>query len=232
MFERLQQLPLFMGLGINDLLRIVEEVKFSFEKWESGDIISNQGDRCDKIVYVLSGSLCATYRDDVHGFQMSEYFDHAYYIIEPQNLWGMRRAYGRSYSFTTDGSTCSISKDRLLYLLSHYDIIKTNLLSLICNRLQNVTKFLHNPIPFSTSSRILRYIKSYKIYDGGKTVLLVKMPQLATLTSSTRLNVSKVLNTWNSEGLITLQRGLIIIDDMSKLETHIVPHNERIITPL
>ena len=59
MFERLQGLPLLMGLSVNELMTIVEEVNFAFDKYYDGDTIVNQGDRCDKIIYVLRGKICA-----------------------------------------------------------------------------------------------------------------------------------------------------------------------------
>ena len=46
MFERLQSLPLLLGLGVHDLMNIVEKVKFGFDKYYDGDIIVYQGDRC------------------------------------------------------------------------------------------------------------------------------------------------------------------------------------------
>ena len=70
MFERLQGLPLLMGLSVNELMTIVEEVNFAFDKYYDGDTIVNQGDRCDKIIYVLRGKLCAYRRDDHHQFHI------------------------------------------------------------------------------------------------------------------------------------------------------------------
>ena len=213
MFERLQSLPLLLGLGVHDLMNIVEKVKFAFDKYYDGYTIVNQGDRCDKIVYVLRGELCAFRRNDAQGMHTYEYFTREPYIIEPQNIWGMHQKYERSYSFTSEGSTCCIDKRQLTYLMSKYEIVRTNFLSLICNNLQSANTALRKGIPSTTSGKLIKFIKNNKIIHDGRTVIKIKMDQLASLISETRLNVSKVLNMWQSRGIIELNRGCFIIKD-------------------
>ncbi len=213
MFERLQSLPLLLGLGVHDLMTIVEKVKFAFDKYYDGYTIVNQGDRCDKIIYVLRGELCAFRRNDAEGMHTYEYFTREPYIIEPQNIWGMHQKYERTYSFTSEGSTCCIEKRQLTYLISKYEIVRTNFLSLICNKLQSCNALLREGIPSTTSGKLIKYIKNNKVVHDGRTVIKIKMDQLASLISDTRLNVSKVLNQWESRGIIELNRGGFKIKD-------------------
>ncbi len=217
MFEKLQCLPLLMGLSINDLMDIVEQVKFEFKKYQEGDIIASQGDKCDKIIYVLNGDLCALKRDTRREFMICEYFNKLYYIIEPQNVWGMNQRYERTYSFTSDGSTCVIDKQQMNFLLSRYEIIKTNFISLICSRIQSATYILSQSIPNSTEQRIVFFMKNNKVFLKGRTEIKVKMQKLANIVSDTRLNVSKVLNLWQNNGLAHIKRGVVIIPDDTKL---------------
>ena len=217
MFEKLQGLPLLMGLSVNDLMDIVEKVKFAFNKYSEGDSIVMQGDKCDKIIYVLNGSLCAFKRDDKRSLMIYEYFENTSYIIEPQNLWGMHQNYDRTYSFTTEGSTCIIEKKQINYLMSKYEIIKTNFLSMICNKLQYASNTLSENIPLTTEMRLKRFLRYNKINYSGKTEIKVTMQQLSTLISDTRLNVSKVLNMWHNKGIIEIKRGGITILDDKKL---------------
>ncbi len=213
MFERLQSLPLLMGLSVNELMKIVEEIDFAFEKFYDGYTFVNQWDKCDKILFVLNGEICAYKRDDANDMHLHEYFSPKNYLIEPQNLWGMRQKYERTYSFTNEGNICAIEKKQFNYLLSNYEIVKTNFLSLICNRLQYTTDILHQPFPKNSDDKIKRLFKLHKIAFNGKTFIKIKMNQLADIISDTRLNVSKSLNEWESKGLISLKRGLIIIND-------------------
>lgn len=218
MFEKLQELPLLMGLSKRELMTIVEKVDFDFQKHAEGTTIASQGDRCDRIVFVLSGQVCAEKNDASRGFLLSETLDEAPMVLEPQNLWGMRQKYSHTYVLQTEGSTCSIQKQQLGMLISGFEIVKTNVLSLVCNRLQTVTSMLHEQWPESTEQRVLRFLRDHALTCAGHKVLYIKMLTLASLTCETRLNVSQVLNEWQRQGLIAMRRGVIDIPAFEKLQ--------------
>lgn len=211
MFEKLQELPLLMGLSKGELMSIVERVKFDFHKHAEGTTLVSQGERCDRIVYVLSGTVCADLQDAHRGFLLSETTDGVPMVLEPQNLWGMKQRFARTYSLVTEGSTCSIDKRQLSSLISNYELVKTNVLSLVCNKLQGVTSQLCEPWPDTTEGRIVRFIRNLALTDTGRKVLHIKMQTLAELTCDTRLNVSQALNRWQRDGLVSIRRGVIEI---------------------
>jgi len=216
MFEKLQCLPLLMGLSVAELMEIVEKVKFEFRKHQEGSQIVSQGEKCDKLIYVLSGTLCVSKHDVNHSFQIHEYFNKPLYVIEPQNMWGMSQKFDRTYTFTSEGSTCVVEKKQINYLMSHYDIIKTNFLNMICNMLQRATHLLSCKLPNNPEEKIKQFIKNNKIYFSGQTEIKINMKQLAQLVSDTRLNISKTLNLWQNKGLIQIHRGCIFILDDKK----------------
>ena len=211
MFEKLQELPLLMGLSKAELMQIVERVNFDFHKHAEGTTIVSQGERCDRIVYVLSGTVMAELHDAESGFLLSEQMDNVPMVLEPHNLWGMKQRFARSYSFVTDGSTCTIDKRQLSGLISSFELVKTNVLSLVCNKLQGVTAQMCEPWPDSTGDRIIRFIRNHALTDTGHKVLHIKMLTLAVLICDTRLNVSNTLNRWQREGLVSIRRGCLEI---------------------
>ena len=219
MFETLQGLPLLLGLSLNELVEIVEKVKFSFYKYTEGDIIVNQKDRCDKIIYILSGNICAEINEAKSRFSIQEKIYKTPYILEPENMWGRYQQYERTYTFTNDGSICLIDKRQLNYLLSNYEIVKTNYLSMICNKLQYSTSALRSPVPCDTEGKIIQFIKFHKSHFNGSTTIKIKMEILSEYISETRRNVSAVLNKWNQLGLIQLKRGYIYIPNDQLLFT-------------
>ena len=217
MFEKLQSLPLLMGLSVDDLMDIVEKVNFEFLKFHDGHAIVTQGEKCDKIIYVLNGTLCTCKHDINRSFMLYETFKKEPYIIEPQNLWGMHQRFDRSYSFVSDGGVCIIEKRHINYLMMHYDIIKTNFLSMICNKLQYATEALTKNLAKSTEEKIILFFKHNKVFFEGKTEIKIKMQQLADIIAETRLNVSKVLNNWKLNGIANINRGNLIIYDDTKI---------------
>ena len=66
-------------------------------------------------------------------------------------------------------------------------------------------------------TRIKNFILSHLERASGEKVLKIKMEDLATITNDTRVNVSKALNNMQTEGLIKLHRGEIIITEAENL---------------
>ncbi len=217
MFERLQSLPLLMGLSVNELVKIVERVKFDFRKHAEGSVLASQGDRCNQLYFLLGGTLCVDYRDSVRNMLISEYIDEISFAIELHNLWGVRQYYDRTYVFTTEGNTCSIDKRQMGQLVSEFDIVKTNVLSTICNRLQSTTSRMRRTIPTTVEERMLQYLGSFFLTRSGKKIVRLKMEDLADAIDTPRLNVSRVLNEWEERQLAELRRGSFIIPAAEKL---------------
>lgn len=57
MYDLMLQLPIFQGLSYDQLTRIVEKIPFGFNRYAPGAIIQNQGDLCDGVLFVLSGTV-------------------------------------------------------------------------------------------------------------------------------------------------------------------------------
>ncbi len=217
MFERLQSLPLLMGLGTGELINIVEKVKIEFHKFYDSNTIVCQDDRCDKVVYVLQGELCASRRDDRMHLTTYEFFTKNPYVIEPQNIFGMSQRYEYTYSLTGAGSICSIEKSQLSSLMSQYEVVKTNFLSLICNQLQTATARLRESLPQTAEDKLLRFLENNKVCRQGSTQVRINMVDLAGLLAEPRLKVSNILNQWKDAGLVQLNRGGFTIHDDKRL---------------
>lgn len=57
MFDKLLQLPIFMGLTRDQMTEILEKVPFHFQKFKPGEIMCHPGDLCENVTFVLSGKL-------------------------------------------------------------------------------------------------------------------------------------------------------------------------------
>jgi len=147
MFTTLQELPILMGMGKQDMLRMVELVKLDFKKYSAGTTFITQGDRCDRLIYVLSGEVCTERRGDSGSWIISEYLTNTPVMLEAENLWGMSQRFLHSYTMTADGGVCSIEKQQLGSLIANYDVVRTNMLGYICNKLERTRKLLFSPPP-------------------------------------------------------------------------------------
>lgn len=215
MFEKLQELPLLIGLSDSEMMEILENVKFEFNKYDEGATIVNQGDRCEKTIYILKGEICVDRRGGDMIF--TEYVDKTPFLLEPENMWGMKQKYTHTYSFNTDGNTCSIDKKQLSYMISRYGVMRTNLLSMVCNKLQTTNQALQLPVSNDLEVRVIRYFSNNMLTKSGRKSIRVKMNTLADAVDATRLNISKVLNSWQEKNLVSLGRGMIEIPEFADI---------------
>ena len=69
----------------------------------------------------------------------------------------------------------------------------------------------------NTEEKILNFLVLRSMKPEGKKILKIKMEDLASLIDETRINVSKVLNDLQEQGLVQLSRKAISIPALEKL---------------
>lgn len=216
MFERLLQLPLFQGMTMQEVSDVMSHVRLDFINYHRGDEIVMQGESCRKLIYIISGEVMAEHRNIDLQFLLTEYLPDLK-VIEPYNLFGMYQTYSCTYTFATDGSTLAIDKHVMLSQLMTNNIVKINLMNIICNKYQQTLRLLCQYPDDSVRHKIVKFILSHCVVPKGRKDIQIKMTDLANIIHETRLNVSFVLNEMQEQGLITMQRGSFTINDLQTL---------------
>jgi CRP-like cAMP-binding protein len=216
MYDTLLQLPLFQGLGKNDLTNILAKVKFHFQKYEAGATIVEQGAPCKELFFILNGDVKAITTDDHRGFSVEEAF-RSPYVIEPFSLFGMHTRYVASYEAETAVDAISIDKSFVVDELNHYEIFRFNFLNIISNRAQVAYEKLRNCYIGGIRERLVDFIAMHMLTDSGQKCLKIKMETLAELIDESRLNVSHELNALQREGLLRLGRKEIVVPELRTL---------------
>ena len=216
MFERLLQLPLFQGMTTQEVSDVMSHVRLDFVNYHRGDEIVMQGESCKKLIYIISGEVMAEHKNADHSFTLTEQLPDLK-VLEPYNLFGMYQTYSRTYTFTTEGSTLAIDKQVMLNQLLTNTIAKINLMNIVCNKYQQTQQLLSNYPDDSVRHKIVKFVLTHSISPRGQKNIQIKMTDLANIIHETRLNVSIVLNEMQEQGLITMQRGCFIINDLQTL---------------
>lgn len=219
MYDTLLELPLFQGLGQNDVTNIIEKVKIHFSKYRGGEQIIQQGEECNKLIFLLKGELQSSTNDKNNLFTWSEIINTPS-LIEPQSLFGMYTQYNSSYITISDIHLISIDKKFVISELNNYEIFRLNYLNILSSRAQT----LYNKLWTNKSSTVIDKIIEFFILhaekmDGRKT-LRIKMEDLAALLDDTRLNVSRALNELQEANLVLLRRKEIEIPELSSLVSY------------
>ena len=214
--ERLLELPLFQGMSKGDLAQVASTTKFINIAVVKGKTVVDEGEACDRLLFLVKGTIHATARADDNGYSITETFQ-APEILQPERIFGLTQRYTRSFKAATDCNFISLSKMETLALADKYEIFRLNLLNIICTQSQRLTRFPWRTQPGDIRHKIARFIETRCLRPAGGKTVRIKMERLAEEVNESRLNVSRTLNSMDAEGIISLKRGIIQVHALEKI---------------
>ena len=221
MFDMLMRLPLFQGMSRSELFEVIEQAIFNFRKVSDDKVVVEQGEQCQKLIFLMSGELVGETRISEAHLAFSETFT-PYSVIEPHSLFGKNPTYKATYKARGEVSLLSIDKRYVHTLLSSYEVFRINYLNILGSRIENQYARLWNIGQQELEGKMARFIYNLCTTPQGPKVLNTKMEDLARLLDETRLNVSHILNKWQTEGLITMRRKEFVVHDIARLPWHTI----------
>lgn len=218
LYNTLLQLPLFQGLSEAELSDIVDKTRFGFHKATKGDILAEEGKTCDRLCFMLNGSLKITSHAHDHSYTITEEMPSPT-VIQPERMFGLSPRYTKTFSATCTCNFLTLDKSEVMALTENFMIFRFNLMNIISAVAQKRSSILWRSTPHDVRDRIARFIELRCAYPAGEKHIKIRMEDLAREISDSRLNVSRALNAMQKEGVITLSRGMIHI-----------PHAETVIS--
>ena len=215
-FEKLLELPLFQGMSHNDLHQVVAKTKFGFLKIARNKIIVHEGDPCQHIYFLTSGSAKVESRADDGSYIFTETMT-APDVIQPDRIFGLTQRFTKSFTSLEECHIIRIDKQQVLKLMAEQEIFRLNMLNIISTQSQRIS---HQPWrqPAETiRQKIIRFAENRSMRPAGPKTIHIKMEDLARMIAESRLNLSRELNKMHDEGLIRITRGEINIPALEKL---------------
>ena len=216
MYDTLRHLPLFQGMSETELTMILDKVKLHFLKLADKEVAFHQGEMCDKMVFLIGGELVSETEAPCSTFTLEETLQRPA-IVELHSLFGKRPAYKATYRAHGETSLLTIEKQYIYTVLNASDIFRM----ILFNQLSNIANQQHelrwSITPQGLEGRLAHFIRSLCSTPHGRKTLRIKMDDLAQLLDDTRLNVSTILNRWQSEGLIEMRRKEYVFLDLERL---------------
>ncbi len=209
-------LPLFQGLSRNDLSQIVEQTPFEFRVFKEQDVIVKEDTPCSNMVFLLDGMVETTAWSDDKQYSVKEQIK-APNVLQPERIFGLIQRYTRTYKALTPCNTLFLKKEYVVNLSSSYTIFRTNLLNILSTQSQ---RFQHRPWirqPHSLRECIIRFFVDHCQHPAGLKDFKIKMVQIGAEVNDSRLDVSRVLNAMQADGLLILSRNRIIIPAIERL---------------
>ena len=216
LFDTLTALPLFKGMGHDELSRLAGRTKFDFIKLQAGRMAVCCGQPTGRLLMLAGGRLQAkTYSAD-GAYCITEEID-APYTIEPERLFGLRQAPASTFTALTDANLIAISKVEVARLCDEFIAFRLNLLNLLATEAQRRAERLWLAPPADLRGRIAGFVTARCLTPRGRKQVNILMERLATEVNDSRLDVSHALRAMRDAGLIEQGRGLITIPDIERL---------------
>lgn len=215
-YDKLLQFTLFQGMSHADLMEVVGHTKFGFSKQPEGQRIVKDGDYCNHLIFLTTGSLAVDTVSDDHNCRVSEVVN-APYAIQPEQLFGLTQRYTSNFKTLSECSFITIDKQEVMLLLETQLVFRLNMLNSLAADSQRLRHRAWRSAPLSLRDRITRFFFSRCLYPAGPKTFYILMTQLAAELNDSRLDISRALNAMQAEGLLTLHRGRIQIPMLERL---------------
>lgn len=216
LYDHLLQFPLFQGMSRDNLAQVAGHTKFGFMKCAIGQTIVREDDACTQLYFLLSGKLRFETRSDDRSYRVIEQLE-APYMFQAEAVFGYNQRFTHTVTAIMESSFITIDKDELLRLSEDFLVFRLNLLNLYATQAQKLLRQPWRRRPESLSDRIVRFLVHHCVYPAGPKTIHILMTQLAAEVGDSRLDVSRVLNQLQRDGLLHLHRGRIEVPQMERL---------------
>ena len=215
-YALLTRLPLLQGISSTELLHLEDVLKLDIDELPASKLpVIRQGDPCTQLLWLVEGELMREHRSDSTYSTRSSLQAPA--VIEVDRLFGLYTTYEYTYWAKTDVKMLSIRKSLISSHLMKSEVFRLNLLNLYATQAQKLLRQPWRHRPESLSDRIVRFLVHHCVYPAGPKTFHILMTQLAAEVGDSRLDVSRVLNQLQRDGLLHLHRGRIEVPQMERL---------------
>ena len=183
--------------------------------------VCSQGDMCNKLFFLLEGSVMRHTLSQNKDFEFEEMLP-APWVMEPESLYGLHCIFSSDYITTESSTIMTLTKPDLAKLFTRNDIFRMNYLNLLSANIQHQHNVQIHPYTSCIATRMISFINTLSTVSYGSKTLRIKMDDLAVYMNETRLKVSRLLNQWQELNLITLQRKEIHIPRLENLTLHVM----------
>lgn len=142
MYEKLMTLPIFHGVGTEQLSNLLEKIPLEFKRYEAGELLAAYNEECDRIKCVMSGEVMTVYT--LAGGKMQLYGRYgAGKVIGLDRLYGMTNLYGHAVQAITSCSTFELTKNQYIGLIKKNNVCLINFLNYLSYKSQKREWTMH-----------------------------------------------------------------------------------------
>ena len=148
MYETIMELPLFKGIGEDQLSVMLEKTSVEFLKFEEGEIISKADESVQYINFILNGRVRQTYQLDYYSIAVDEILGKGS-VIGALHLFGMDTNYTGTSVALSKVSIMRIGKSQYMNILQSDKIYMLNFVNYLSAAAQKAPALLRKVKEFS-----------------------------------------------------------------------------------
>lgn len=201
MYDRIRDFALFKGTSDSQISAFVEKTRLKFEKYPAGETITESGDSCNDIIFIVEGTVEVCYYS-VLGKELVSQQCGSGIMIGCENIYGMSHTFDCGIRSISDCGIFRLSKSQFNSLVGSDDIYFVNLMNLFS---WDVQRMKYAALCLNASG-ILPLIKHYVSVltrrKGGKITLNGDVRHLGKLTGLSGKDIRSGLKKGEENGLL------------------------------
>lgn len=221
MFDTLLNLPLFQGLGVADLTRILESTRLDFQTLEAECVLLRQGDLCTGLTYLIDGGAVITTDAADRRWSVEEELALPA-VLGLEVLYGSARCHAHSYRTTATTRTLYVDKRTVAALTSYFEVFRINLLNLLSTAIDKQRRIDWLPARPTLEGRIVHFMLCHCLRPAGHKTFCLSQRMLGSYLGEDYRYISKALHRLEGRGLVQLERNKIQVPAFETLLKEII----------
>ena len=176
MYETIMDLPLFKGIGEDQLSQMLEKTKMEFLKFEDGEVICRMDENVESLNFILNGRVKLTYRMNNFPIEIDE-IRNKNSVIGALHLFGMNTSYNSVSTAIGKVSIMRIGKSQYMNILKSDSIYMLNFLNYLSAAAQKTPDFLMDSKGYSIG-RTLETLAFSIVSKRSETVMVAGEDQV------------------------------------------------------
>lgn len=171
MYETIMELPLFKGIGEEQLSQMLEKTSVEFIKFEDGDTITDAEEKVKSIDFILNGRVRQTHKIENYALGIDEILGKGA-VLGALNLYGLTTTYNAVSMAMGRVSIMRISKNDYMNILQSDKIYILNFVNYLSAAAQKMPLFMQK-IKMPSITRSLQILAHTFASKTAETVMIV-----------------------------------------------------------
>lgn len=209
-YDLLLSLPLMQGVSKTKILEVVGKTKFHFLKYFPGEIISEAGDPCKHVRFLISGSVRSSVTNPEMKFKVSQTLT-APAMLSPEYLFGLHPFTPARVVAKDPTGILQIDKNDYLKMLNSDPAFLFNFLNVLSTSAQRSVEGLLALTSGNLEERIAYWIASLSQAEGSDIVLSCSHRDLYSIFGVQRSSLLSTLDSMKERGIINYTNNDIMV---------------------